>query len=117
MPPDRPARCPPTWSGAGLTASLADGAVTLRDSTVTLTLPFGAPGWTVVEGEDTTPVAVSGGWEGGTAHLDLVFLESPHRLFVDLLPDGTITSRWGTTPLDFTPDATPLGQRAPRPLH
>jgi hypothetical protein len=108
---------PSTWQGPGLSASLGDGAVTLHDPRVTITVPVGVPGWTIVEAADSPPVAASGGWDGDTAHLDLAFLESPHRLFLDLLPGGTITMRWGTTPLDFTPDATILGQWAPRPLH
>ena len=52
----------------------------------------------------------------GTLLLDLAFLESPHRLAVHLLPDGTITIRWGTTPLDFGMLGSTLGQQAPRPL-
>jgi CubicO group peptidase (beta-lactamase class C family) len=108
---------PEAWAGSGLTASRAAGGLTLTDPRVTLTVPIGAPGWTVIEGAGAPPVAVSGGWDGDTAHLDLVFLESPHRLFVDLEPDGSITSRWGTTPLDFQPEATTLDQWAPRPLH
>ena len=108
---------PSAWEGPGLSASLGDGGVTLRDRVLAITVPVGLPGWTMVEAADAPPVAVSGGWEGDTAHLDVVFLESPHRLFVDLLPNGSLTTRWGTTPLDFTPDATILGQWAPRPLH
>lgn len=108
---------PGTWAGSGLTASREGDGVTLTDPRITLTVPLGATGWTVIEGADAPPVAVSGGWAGDTAHLDLLFLESPHRLFVDLLPDGSIAARWGTTPLDFQPEATTLDQRAPRPLH
>jgi CubicO group peptidase (beta-lactamase class C family) len=107
---------PNRWEGAGLVAEWVAGGVVLRDRAVSLALPVGTPGWTVEEGDDLPPVAVSGGWRGDRLHLDLAFLESPHRLQVDLEPDGSIETRWGTTPLDFTPDATPLNQRAPRPL-
>jgi CubicO group peptidase (beta-lactamase class C family) len=108
---------PSRWTGAGLEAEWVAGGVVLRDRAVSLALRVGTPGWTVEEGEDAPPVAVSGGWDGDVLHLDLAFLESPHRLAVDLLPDGTIATRWATTPLDFTPSASPLDQRAPRPLH
>lgn len=108
---------PSRWSGSHLIATLDEGGVTLQDPRVALTVPIGARGWSVVEREGAPSVAVSGGWDGDTARLDLIFLESPHRLFVDLRPDGTLATRWGTTPLDFQPDATTLDQRAPRPLH
>jgi hypothetical protein len=80
-------------------------------------VPTGGTGWTVVEGGGRTPaVAVSGGWTGDAARLDLLFLESPHRLHVDLLPGGRLTTRWGTTPLDGMVGGTVLGQAAPLPL-
>jgi CubicO group peptidase (beta-lactamase class C family) len=115
--PEPTGTVPSTWTGPRLSASRGEDGVTLTDAAVSITVPVGLPGWTVVEASDAPPVAVSGGWEGDVAHLDIAFLESPHRLFVDLLPDGTLTTRWGTTPLDFTPDATLLVQWAPRPLH
>jgi CubicO group peptidase (beta-lactamase class C family) len=107
---------PPTWSGAGLTAAIDGDLVVLGDGTVTLRLPIGATGWTVLEADDAPPVAVSGGWRGSSLRIDLVFLESPHRLHVDLLADGRIAMRWGTTPLDFGMLGSTLGQAAPRPL-
>jgi hypothetical protein len=108
---------PQTWSGSGLSATRTDDGVVLSDPQVSLALPIGLPGWTVVEGDGAAPpVAVSGGWHGDTARLDLAFLESPHRLRVDLEPSGGITTRWATTPLDFAYTGTILGQWAPRPL-
>lgn len=108
---------PVRWEGAGLTAALSGDEVQLADGTVTLTVPVGAAGWTVQEGDDANPpVAVSGGWQGDVLQLDLAFLESPHRLHLDLLADGRIASRWGTTPLDFGMLGSTLGQAAPRPL-
>jgi CubicO group peptidase (beta-lactamase class C family) len=108
---------PETWSGSGLTAALGDDGVVIADDAITLTLPVDGEGWTVVEGDDTAPpVAVSGGWDGAALHLDVAFLESPHRLAVDLRPDGSIVTVWGTVPLDFAFTGTILGQGAPRPL-
>lgn len=112
-----PAGAPSRWAGDGLTAGLdADGAVLLSDGVFRLLLPLGEPGWIVVEAPGAPPVGVSGGWATDRIHLDLAFLEGPHRLFVDLLPDGGITRRWGTTPLGFLPGDPVLGQLAPRPL-
>jgi CubicO group peptidase (beta-lactamase class C family) len=111
------AAAPRTWTGAGLRATRTDDGVVLTDPQVSLTLPVGGPGWTVVEGDGSAPpVAVSGGWRGDGARLDLAFLESPHRLLVDLDASGGITIRWGTMPLDFAYTGTILGQWAPRPL-
>jgi CubicO group peptidase (beta-lactamase class C family) len=107
---------PDRWAGGTLAAEAVVDGVVLRDAAATLRLPVGRPGWTVVEDDDEPPVAVSGGWDADVLRLDLVFLESPHRLAVDLLPDGTLEHRWSTTPLDFQPGASVLAQRAPRPL-
>ena len=106
-----------SWEGSGLTAALEDGGVVLADGTVTLRLPIGTGGWTVLEGDDDAPpVAVSGGWTDDVLRLDLQFLEGPHRLHVELLPAGGIVPQWGTTPLDFGMLNSMLGQRAPSPL-
>ena len=109
---------PAAWQGPGLSATAPDGTVTLADAAgLTVTVPTGRAGWTVVEGEGPNPtVAVSGGWTGDAARLDLVFLESPHRLAVDLLPGGSLTTRWGTAPLGAMVGGTVLGQAAPLPL-
>jgi CubicO group peptidase (beta-lactamase class C family) len=108
---------PTSWSGGGLTARADGDGIVLADEGATLRVPVGRDGWTVLDGDLTTPpVAVSGGWRGDVLHLDLAFLESPHRLLVDLLADGRIATRWGTTPLDFGMLSTTLAQGAPRPL-
>jgi hypothetical protein len=109
---------PAAWEGPGLSATATDGTVTLADAAgLAVTVPTGGSGWTVVEGEGLNPsVAVSGGWTGDAARLDLLFLETPHRLHVDLLPGGRLTTRWGTTPLDFVVGGTVLGRAAPLPL-
>ncbi|WP_375388831.1 serine hydrolase domain-containing protein [uncultured Amnibacterium sp.] len=110
---------PTAWTGPELTAErTADGTVVLTDRAgLRATVPVGAAGWTVVEGDAPSPtVAVSGGWHGDAALIDVVFLESPHRVRVDLHADGTLRARWSTTPLDFVVGGTVLGQGAPRPL-
>jgi hypothetical protein len=63
--------------------------------------------------EDPVPIAVSGGWtDPDTLRLDVLFLETPHRLTVTCaLDDGTFTARWHTTPL---PGGPLRRQRAPR---
>lgn len=71
---------------------------------------FDGPGWTVTE--RPAPAAVSGGWRAdGTLTVDVVFLETPHRLrVVCSLPDRTFTARWHTRPLGDRPLS---GLRAP----
>lgn len=109
---------PDEWAGQGLTARrVNDGAIALSDGAVTVELNP-ASGWVTSEGDATTPpVAVSGGWSADAAHLDVLFLESPHRLYLDLWPDGSLSHEWVTAPLlGFQPGAPILGQQAPRPL-
>ncbi|MER7488013.1 serine hydrolase domain-containing protein [Streptomyces sp. NPDC126497] len=72
---------------------------------------FAGQGWTTAE--KPVPVAVSGGRaDDGTLTVDLVFLETPHRLRVTCSLTGrTFTARWLTRPLH----AWPLRRlRAPR---
>ena len=90
----------------------------LSDGVFRLTLPVGRDGWTTVEadGPTTAPVAVSGGWRGEVLHLDLAFLESPHRLDLQLRPDGGLTASWRTEPLTLAGVVPVLAHRAPLPL-
>ncbi|MEU3891678.1 serine hydrolase domain-containing protein [Streptomyces sp. NPDC029041] len=119
------------WAGAVFTASDGDGplrsAGLTRDAggwTLTLTgeqdradrpdrldLPIAREGWTVAE--EPLPAAVSGGWsDGGTLAVDVVFLETPHRLALTCsLAEGTLTAHWRTSPLHRGPLTT---LRAPR---
>jgi CubicO group peptidase (beta-lactamase class C family) len=105
------------WSGARLTprggrctdqptltaveVTKAEGAwtVTLVEGEERLALRLPGSGWAVHEGP--TPTAASGGWtDRDTLHVDVVFLETPHRLTVTgTLDDGTFSARWHTTPL------------------
>ncbi|PPH76063.1 serine hydrolase domain-containing protein [Rathayibacter rathayi] len=62
--------------------------------------------WTTVG-----PFAASAGPSAGGVMVDVVFLETPHRLHVELAPDHTVALRWETEPLH---DGS-LGElRAPR---
>ncbi|GAA3787485.1 serine hydrolase domain-containing protein [Streptomyces chiangmaiensis] len=83
----------------------ADGAwtATLVEGEERLALRLPDSGWAVDDG--TVPRAVSGGWTAqDTLHVDIVFLETPHRLTVTCaLDDGTFTARWHTTPLHVGP--------------
>lgn len=131
------------YTGDGLTVTVdatpGSATATVDDGTVRFTVPVGSgPQWVVVDPttDDQTehpPVAVSGGLVGvgnwGTAagnhveagpvlHLDLLFLESPHRLIVEVAREGRrkgVTASWGTAPLRLTAEAF-LSQGAPRPL-
>lgn len=108
---------PASWSGDGLVVARAAAGLTVSDAYLTLAVPMPTSEWTTVEAAwPVPPVAVSGGWEGDLLRLDVVFLESPHRLHLELAADGTLRRRWGTTPLDFQPGAPMLAQTAPRPL-
>ncbi|MFE4622754.1 serine hydrolase domain-containing protein [Streptomyces mirabilis] len=90
-----------TLTGVTVTAD-ADGkgwGVSLAEDDELIGLRLGATGWTVDAGGP--PTAVSGGWtDQDTLRLDVLFLETPHRLTVTCsLPDGTFTVRWHTTPI------------------
>lgn len=59
-------------------------------------------GWEVTDetGSDGVPIAVSGGWDGGRLVVEVLFLETPHRLTVRCdRDDETFTAHWGTVPL------------------
>ncbi|MGH3488812.1 MAG: serine hydrolase domain-containing protein, partial [Actinopolymorphaceae bacterium] len=65
-----------------------------------------APGWWVDAGSDApVPTALSGGWTGpDTLTVEVVFLETPHRLVVTCaLASRTFTARWRTAPLHRGP--------------
>ncbi|MEU9227679.1 serine hydrolase domain-containing protein [Streptomyces massasporeus] len=64
-----------------------------------LALRLAGEGWTVAE--EPVPTAVSGGWTGaGTLAVEVVFLETPHRLALTCsLAGRTLTAHWRTQPL------------------
>lgn len=102
----------PGLTAAEVTAE-ADGGwtLTLTEDGERFGARFGGPGWTTAE--KPVPAAVSGGWtDGDTLAVDVVFLETPHRLRVTCsLTDRTFRAQWLTRPLH----AWPLRKlRAPR---
>ncbi|MFI8891529.1 serine hydrolase domain-containing protein [Streptomyces paradoxus] len=126
-PPDRDR----DWATAAFTALAGPGPVRsaglARDAdgwTLTLTgaedrpdrpdrlaLRLAGEGWTVAG--EPVPTAVSGGWtDAGTLAVEVVFLETPHRLALTCsLAEGTLTAHWRTEPLHGD---RLTGLRAPR---
>ncbi|WP_406836033.1 serine hydrolase domain-containing protein [Streptomyces sp. AHU1] len=88
--------------------------VTLVEDGRRLELRLEGTGWSV--GTGPTPTAVSGGWtDRDTLRVDVLFLETPHRLTVECaLPGRTFTARWHTTPL-HTRSLESLRAPSPRP--
>ena len=86
-----------TGSGLEVTISAPDNA---------LTFAVGTAEWLVSEPQDArgdaVPVAASGGWlDDRTLTVDVVFLETPHRMnVVCSLPARTAVVTWRGTPLD-----------------
>ncbi|HEY2506558.1 MAG TPA: serine hydrolase domain-containing protein [Streptosporangiaceae bacterium] len=72
--------------------------VTLSDGSISMELSV-ADGWHVTE--EPVPAAASGVWtDSGTLELDVIFLETPHRLTLTCsLGDRTFRARWNVPPL------------------
>lgn len=89
----------PSLTGVLVAGSGKDTRVTLVEGERRLEARLDGTGWSVDSGP--TPRAVSGGWTAaGTLRVDLIFLETPHRLTVECeLPGRTFSARWHTTPL------------------
>jgi CubicO group peptidase (beta-lactamase class C family) len=84
----------------------ADGwRISLIEPDNALTFPVGTGGWTVSESADgrgeTIPVAASGGWlDGQTLRVEVIFLETPHRMDITCsLPGRTAEAVWRHPPL------------------
>lgn len=104
---------PPDVAGPGLaagtfTVSPVDGRleVTATEDDNTLTFPVGLGEWLTSEPLDAygdpVPLAASGAWvDDDTLRVEVVFLETPHRLDVECsLTAGTSHATWRTAPLD-----------------
>jgi CubicO group peptidase (beta-lactamase class C family) len=80
--------------------------VTIAEAANTLTFPVGATDWLLsvprdVSG-DAVPVAASGGWlDDHTLRVEVIFLESPHRMDIACsLSPRTAEAAWRHPPLD-----------------
>jgi CubicO group peptidase (beta-lactamase class C family) len=98
----------------------ADGdgwLVRLEDSTgVAAAARLDPGGWSVGEGEGRPPIAISGGWQRGRLRLSVLFLETPHRLELELDPEtGSAVARWDPAPLSGS-RARLAELQSPRPL-
>jgi CubicO group peptidase (beta-lactamase class C family) len=82
------------------TAELRGDELILTDDGRPLTVTLGAPGdWT-----GAGPVATAHAWSGGRLLVDLIFVETPHRLHLILDPaTGEFEGRWQTPPLGEQP--------------
>jgi CubicO group peptidase (beta-lactamase class C family) len=82
-----------------------DWQLSLIEPDNALTFPVGTGGWTVSEHADrrgeTIPVAASGGWlDGETLRVEVIFLETPHRMDITCsLPGRTAEAVWRHPPL------------------
>jgi CubicO group peptidase (beta-lactamase class C family) len=81
---------------------VADQNVTLSDDTLSVELRLVDGDWHVAD--SPVPAAASGGWtDPGTLAIDVVFLETPHRLSLTCsLGERTFRVRWHTRPLSAT---------------
>jgi hypothetical protein len=82
------------------TVRLRPGELALTDAGPEVIAPLGAPdAWTT-----RGPVATAYAWAGGRMQVDVVFVETPHRLQLTLNPaTGEFEARWQTPPLAERP--------------
>lgn len=78
--------------------------VTVVEPENRLTFPVGAADWVTAEPRDAhgepVPVAASGGWtDEDTLRVELIFLESPHRLDITCTLSGDAEVAWRIDPL------------------
>ncbi len=79
--------------------------ITLHGSGDAISFPAGSWDWSVSEPRDATgagvPVAASGGWlDEQTLRVEVIFLETPHRMdIVCTLPTHSASASWRTAPL------------------
>jgi CubicO group peptidase (beta-lactamase class C family) len=85
------------------TVRVSGNQLVLADGGGELTVRLGESyGWST-----TGPLATAYGWAEGRLHVDIVFVETPHRLRLVLDPrSGRFDARWQTTPLLETPLST-----------
>jgi len=86
---------------AGLrTVEVRDGGIVLADAGPALPVRLGAPRAWTADGA----VASAYAWTGGRLQVDVVFLETPHRLHLSIDPPaGLFEARWQTVPIEEPP--------------
>ena len=90
----------PSLKRVGITQTASGWHVSLAEDGAQLIVPLGNS-WEVGHWDgEIAPVVASGGWyHGGTLRVELVFIETPHRLVVKCEPaGGTFTATWITEP-------------------
>ncbi|MET0496356.1 MAG: serine hydrolase [Actinoplanes sp.] len=82
------------------TVRLDGGELTLTDTGREVTAALGAPGaWTT-----TGPLATAYAWDEGRLRVDVIFVETPHRLHLILDPaSGRFEAAWQAVPLGDPP--------------
>jgi hypothetical protein len=95
-----------TLSSVAVETARGSVGITLHEPDNALTFPAGTGAWIVSEPSDDSgdgvPVAASAGWlDDDTLRVEVIFLETPHRLDVECsLSTGTARATWRGTPLD-----------------
>ena len=86
---------------AGLrTVEMRDGEIVLADAGPPLAVRLGAPRTWTTDGA----VASAYAWSGGRLQVDLVFVETPHRLHLSIDPPAAqFEARWQTAPIEEPP--------------
>jgi len=96
---------PPTLTAIGVERTGAGLEVTLHEVDNALTFAVGTQGWTVSTPADAfgagIPVAAAGGWsDQRTLRLEVIFLETPHRMdILCSLDDRCANAAWRLPPL------------------
>ena len=96
---------PATLTGVELAGEGSSWRLLLREGDEVLTADLALGAWTV-----TDALAVTAGRRDDALHVDVAFVETPHRLHL-VLADGAADVRWETPPLHA---ATLAALRAPR---
>ncbi len=98
--------CPdqPTLTCVELIADDGGWSLALVEAGSRLVARLGTDGWATSEATGPSgpvPLALVGGWtDSGTLCVEVIFLETPHRLVLTCsLPLSTFTATWATTPL------------------
>jgi CubicO group peptidase (beta-lactamase class C family) len=74
-------------------------------------------GWSIGDSAGHPPIAVAGGLKNGRVHLSVLFLETPHRLELDLDPaTRSAAVRWNPPPLSGAAEQSLAALQSPRPL-